>query len=365
MKKARRDPVCHMNTLLKSPILYSLKIVFIWLLSISFLATICEAGALHIAASEGNVDKVKQLISKKVDLNELASDPKSEHDLPRGTPLHWAVQEGHEDVVRILIKAGADVNKKTDLGECLMVETPLDYAVWNRRKNIVVILLEAGADVEGAHHVFFWPLQAAISIGATDIAGILLDHGADINRSGVDGYTALHEAIFKNQKAAAKFLLARGANVNAHDLHRGGGTALHLAVENGDEYYVKLLLAHGADVSIEDSDGVTPLYLAEKKGNKSIAELLRRHTQQRPSDQLDEIETKMLILMANSGEELTKDTIIKRLGIDKSSGEYHFNQLFERDFICITRVSTRMGGSATWGVTEEGRKYLASHNLLE
>ena len=68
------------------------------------------------AASEGNVEKVRQLLAAGADKN--AQDP-----FVGLTPLHYAASCGHKSVVEVLLAAGADKNLKTKSGE-----TPLDVA---------------------------------------------------------------------------------------------------------------------------------------------------------------------------------------------------------------------------------------------
>lgn len=70
---------------------------------------------LYGAASDGDVEKVRELIREGADVNYM-------FDVP-STPLHAASQAGHVEVMEILLKAGADPNIKdaSDL-------TPLDYA---------------------------------------------------------------------------------------------------------------------------------------------------------------------------------------------------------------------------------------------
>jgi len=51
-------------------------------------------------------------------------------------------------------------------------------------------------------------------------------------------------------------------------------TALHLAAFQGDCELVTYLLQHGADASRVNSSGLTPLMLAEHRGNKDISGLL-------------------------------------------------------------------------------------------
>ncbi|KAL2213803.1 DIL and ankyrin domain-containing protein [Sarocladium strictum] len=92
--------------------------------------------ALNMAASNGDVEKVKRLLDGEVktyiDIN--ASD---EDGTP---PLIYASCFGHEAAVQALIDAGADVNKQ-DRNQW----TPLMWAMTNRHKGIAKLLLDNNA----------------------------------------------------------------------------------------------------------------------------------------------------------------------------------------------------------------------------
>jgi hypothetical protein len=95
--------------------------------------------ALAMAASNGNVEQVKKILSegtlKYVDVNTPDED---------GTPpLIYASCFGHEAVVHALIDAGADVDRQ-DRNQW----SALMWATTNRHKNIVKALLDKGASPE-------------------------------------------------------------------------------------------------------------------------------------------------------------------------------------------------------------------------
>ena len=63
---------------------------------------------LHEAAAEGDLQRVKKLVEKGVDV-----DVKN---IVRWTPLHFAAVSGYLNVVRFLVEKGADVNAKDNHG---------------------------------------------------------------------------------------------------------------------------------------------------------------------------------------------------------------------------------------------------------
>lgn len=107
---------------------------------------------------------------------------------------------------------------------------------------------------------------------------------------------------------------------------------------------------------------------------ETIAALQQRHreeiariasTHSRPKvDQLNEIETKMLVALANQPDHnpMTDEELIQRLGLAKAKGDYHFDQLRKRKFVATG--GGQMGRGMFWFVTDSGRDYMAQAGLL-
>ncbi|MEJ1930626.1 ankyrin repeat domain-containing protein [Nostoc sp. NIES-2111] len=92
--------------------------------------------ALIKAASDGNIQKVQELITSGVNVNH--------HD---GSALNRAIYAGNQEIVELLIKAGADVNLGAKSGL-----TPLAEAAYEGYTEIVQILRDAGADIHARCH---------------------------------------------------------------------------------------------------------------------------------------------------------------------------------------------------------------------
>lgn len=240
---------------------------------IIFINSMSYGAEIHKAAVNCDLSKLKQFIKKGIDINSYDTEPGSDYEYPKGTPLHWAVRADQKEAVLFLIKNGADINAKTDDGVSLMVETPLDYAVWQRNLELAKILLHAGANVEGACHKFHWPLLAAIVNEDFKMAKLLLDYGADLYKTGSDDYTVLHMAVLKHKINSVKYLLSIGFNVNAPGFGTDGGTALHVTVRREDIEIAKILIEHNADLNIIDYKGYTPLTLAVEKNEENFIKL--------------------------------------------------------------------------------------------
>jgi serine/threonine-protein phosphatase 6 regulatory ankyrin repeat subunit B len=192
------------------------------------------------AASKGAVDAVRHFLESGV-----AVDAQDRHG---NRAINHAAKAGHVDVVRLLLDHGANVNEPDGTGR-----TPLI------------------ACAEGDH---------------TPLVELLLEAGADINGVGEDGRTALMECANSSSKSVAKRLLELGANVNAK--RDDGSTALHEAIFCACEGYeqpdendiIPLLLAAGADATLPDSEGLTPLALAQQYADEiDYTQLLTRSKQ--------------------------------------------------------------------------------------
>ena len=89
---------------------------------------------IHIAASVGDIDSVKEHLDTGIDINSKS--------LAGGTALTASVYSGRERIAKLLINKGADVNTITDKGS-----TNLHVASARGHIKIVEILIENGADV--------------------------------------------------------------------------------------------------------------------------------------------------------------------------------------------------------------------------
>ena len=94
------------------------------------------SGYLRVAASQGNMDAIKELATAHSDLVNVA-------DHLGFTPLHRACDNGHLGVAAALISRGATVNAASADGS-----TPLHCACAKDRPLIVKLLLKHGANPE-------------------------------------------------------------------------------------------------------------------------------------------------------------------------------------------------------------------------
>jgi len=186
---------------------------------------------LH-AASRGQTDLAKQLLSRETNVNT--------QDKYGQTALYHACRGGHLAVVEVLLSHDAKANLE---GEGR--GGPLHAAVYAGSNEIVKLLLGRGADVAAENRRRKSPLHLACALGHTGIVESLLARRADIQATDVAGYTVLHRAAMYDRAEIAKLLLEKGADPLARD--REGKTALERARETGRKNCAELLERAGGE----------------------------------------------------------------------------------------------------------------------
>ena len=147
----------------------------------------CDEWKLWQAAKEGNVEKVRSLLSSIfVDVNCLKGGFES-------TPLYEAVcnyyksaPSNHKNVIQLLLARGADPDLGNQSGW-----TPLHEAAWSGNRDVMQLLLDRGANPNGAAKGGLTPLHIAARWCNKDTAQFLLNAGAEPNRENNSGETPL------------------------------------------------------------------------------------------------------------------------------------------------------------------------------
>ena len=164
---------------------------------------------LHDAIEVNNLNIVKLLVNKGVDINQIAKEENGTYYYEGRSPLSLAVFKENADIVKFLLLHDANVN---------MDEEPILYTAvnWydNYKKssiNIIKLLLDAGADID-VRYSGNTPLITAIKKGYADVVKLLIEYGADVNYADKKGKKPLYYAINISKKnEIIKLLVDEGA----------------------------------------------------------------------------------------------------------------------------------------------------------
>jgi len=221
---------------------------------------------IHLAASVGDLAKVKSFIEEGTDVN--AKDKFGR------TPLYRVLRVDTNDLAEFLIAKGADVNAKDNKGQ-----TPLHRVCFCGQKDVAELLIAKGADVNAKDNEGVTPLHLGCLGGQKDMAELLIANGSNVNAKStgglLSGMTPLHLACLLGHKDVAGLLIAKGADIDIKD--NNSQTPLHAACLRGHKDVVELLIAKGADMNATDSKKQTALSLAKEQGHDEIVGLLRKH----------------------------------------------------------------------------------------
>lgn len=225
------------------------------------------AAEIHDAAGEGDLVKVRALISENPDLVSAVNERGS-------TPLHSAAFGGHLEVVEFLLEKGAEIEAANGGGF-----TPLHLATFAGHREVVELLLDQGANINALNEkmgatVLDFAFTRDLQSGTLDLAPFLIEKGAefDVNKKNRFGYTTLDMAIVFGHTQAADYLIGLGADINS--LRGDGNTPLTNAIKRGRPEIAKLLIEKGVDHDAPDQEGNPPLRWAVEKGLSEIVALL-------------------------------------------------------------------------------------------
>ncbi|KAL2316318.1 Palmitoyltransferase akr1 [Schizosaccharomyces pombe] len=185
-------------------------------------------GSLFLAASQGELDTVKNLISsEKIDVNAT--------DEGGATALHWAALNQQIPICKFLLEHGADVNA-------------------------------IGGDLQAA------PIHWAAKRGSVKTVHYLVQHGADPLLKDKQGFNCLHLAVHAASPLLVVYLLHLDISVDLRDDQQH--TPLMWASYHGNEPVTNCLLRWGADVLATDEDKMTPLHWSIVGGNLKCMKLI-------------------------------------------------------------------------------------------
>ncbi|AVP87839.1 hypothetical protein phytr_9100 [Candidatus Phycorickettsia trachydisci] len=183
---------------------------------------------LHVAAMQGNTEKLKQLLDESETRSQINAQNKD-----GSTPLHLAVQNGHLNALDTLLKYSAE-NKQNKKGN-----NPLHFAAKSGNLEIAKLLLANGAEVKVTNKSGNSPLHLASHKGHQELVILFLENGAEINLPNNNGNNALHLAAQNGYIKVVESLLENGIDTAA--LNKESKTALKIAIESGHQEIVAIL----------------------------------------------------------------------------------------------------------------------------
>ncbi|KAB5514040.1 hypothetical protein DKX38_027946 [Salix brachista] len=188
--------------------------------------------SLHVAASGGHTDIVKEILKARPDFA-------WKKDLQGCTPLHLCCKKGHLEVTRELLRFDAELSSLEDNDG----RTPLHWAAIKGRVNVI-----------------------------DEILSTSLESAEVITKN---GETVLHLGVKNNQYEAVKYL-AEMLNITklVDRPDNDGNTVLHLATAGKLSTMVIYLLKLGVDVNAINQKGQTALDVVESDMSNSGALLI-------------------------------------------------------------------------------------------
>ncbi|MFI6938985.1 ankyrin repeat domain-containing protein [Streptomyces sp. NPDC050418] len=193
---------------------------------------------------------------------------------PADRALRAAVLSDDAGAVRAALADGADIEHRDEHRR-----TPLLIAAADDCVAAAEALVAAGADPNAQDEQSDSPWLVTGVTGSVRMMRVLLPAGPDLKLRNRFGGISLIPASERGHVDYVRALL-RETDIDVDHVNRLGWTALLEAVILGDggrahQEIVELLITAGATPGLPDSDGVTALEHAERRGFEEIAGLLR------------------------------------------------------------------------------------------
>ncbi|KAK9102364.1 hypothetical protein Sjap_019618 [Stephania japonica] len=195
-----------------------------YLLEYSWLLMLEEDGSttsLHLAASAGHTDIVKEILKVRPDFALI-------RDSQGSTPLHLACSKGHLDITRELLKLDSDLCSLQDNEG----RTPLHWAAIKGKVNILDEILSVSLDsIETVTKLSETVLHLCVKYNQFEATKYLvetLDVSKMVDATDIDGNTVLHLATAAKLSAMVTFLV-KSTSIDVNALNHKGWTALDVA----------------------------------------------------------------------------------------------------------------------------------------
>lgn len=213
---------------------------------------------IHLAASNGSVNRVTMLHESGADLDVISVNGKS--------PLHYAAITDNSPVIEYLIEHDVDINRKDFILEC----TPCLYASIFSCIRSVLVLIKAGCNIHATDstgrnilHYAAWNYQIALT------SVLLCETDIDIEQKDNNGCTPLHYAAGVGSKEIVRLLVNESANLLS--MNNDGHIPLHLASAGGHYDVVEQFLSFGVPLDYTSSiNKNTPAHYAAMSSNLDL-----------------------------------------------------------------------------------------------
>lgn len=214
----------------------------------------------------GDLEIVKYLVSKQVDLNVVNHDAQ--------TPLMVAFYQRKLDVVKCLIESGkADLNVGDKLGQTLLF-----WACLQNSLDVVKLLVEHGCDLNLANMKGITGLWISCNAEHSEIVKYLISiPKCDTNKVNNEGNSPLWILSSKNNLELVKYLVennSTGTSVDLNCSNNLGQTPLFISCFRGNLEIVKYLISKGAHKNKSDNQNQSPLFIACKENHLEIVQFL-------------------------------------------------------------------------------------------
>lgn len=223
--------------------------------------------ALTVSLRNNRKTLAKFLIEKGIDIHKIERIPGEEDEPYYKSAFIIATEQNDTEMMRLLLKKGAKISYQPGCDG-----SPMLTASKNNNVEAIKLLIEMGADVNEKVRGGDTPLLNAVCYNSMEVAKILIEKGADVNEKAY-GRTALLWALGTGSEKTALLLIEKGADIFAKSEHteysflnhEDGNSALHFASAQNLKNVVVLLVERGLDVNYKNSNGSTPLHVANSE----------------------------------------------------------------------------------------------------
>ncbi len=216
---------------------------------------------IHYAAMEGCCKTLKRILV----INSACLNEKSRND---STPLVIAIQYGQEEAVRVLL---SNKPKPTLLANGY---SDLHCALHEGNRDVIQAILENHSIISPAINICCeeggTPLMLACELDDADLVSQLVGKGADPSAKRKDGITAIEIATRRQCVPVLRKLLEK---TSPSEL------AIEAAARDGTVEIIKCLENESQFKNFQTSCKDTPLHIALRHANISVAEYLTKYTQ--------------------------------------------------------------------------------------